>query len=265
MKNIMFEKKNVPFSFGITKSLSPTPHFHKDFEIVYVLNGYSNIYVDQKKDVIETGDLFISFPNQIHYYEGSKIGAYLLAIFSPDILYDLKDTVYDAVPNINILRQTQKREYSQLLLRALQTSGAYQQTIKSGILNQAMGMILPEFELKSLGKTNNSTLQEVLSYCSSNFAEDITLDDVAKALHISKFHISHLLNERLGLSFVTYLNTLRIHNACDLMADTDKKMAQISEDVGFGSIRSFNRAFQSTMNMSPSDYRKQLKPDISSR
>jgi transcriptional regulator GlxA family with amidase domain len=122
-----------------------------------------------------------------------------------------------------------------------------------------MGMILPELELKPMIKTNNSTLQEVLLYCSSNFAEDITLDDVSGALHISKFHISHLLNEKLGLSFVTYLNTLRIHNACDLLEDTDKKMAEISADVGFGSIRSFNRAFQTAMNMSPSDYRNQFK------
>jgi transcriptional regulator GlxA family with amidase domain len=67
------------------------------------------------------------------------------------------------------------------------------------------------------------------------------------------------LNEKLGLSFVTYLNTLRIHNACDLLEDTDKKMAEISADVGFGSIRSFNRAFQTAMNMSPSDYRNQFK------
>ena len=187
------------------------------------------------------------------------MGAYLLAIFSPDILYDLKDTVYDAVPNINILRQTQKREYTQLLLRALQTSGTYQQTIKSGMLNQAMGMILPEFELKSLGKTNNSTLQDVLNYCSSNFAEDITLDDVAKALHISKYHISHLLNDKLGLSFTAYLNNLRLNYACDLLEDTDKKIADISEDVGFGSIRSFNRAFDAAMHMSPSQYRNHRK------
>lgn len=255
----MFEKKTVPFSFGIVKSLAPTPHFHKDIEIIYVLNGYSHTYVDRKKDVIETGDLFISFPNQIHYYEASRIGDYLLIIFSPDILYDMKESIFDTVPNINILRQAQRREYVQLLLRALQTNGAYSQTIKSGILNQAMGVILPELELKPLIKTNNSTLQEVLRYCSSNFAEDITLDDVAKALHISKFHISHLLNEKLGISFVTYLNTLRIHNACDLLEDTNKKIAEISEDVGFGSIRSFNRVFQSAMNMSPSEYRNQFE------
>ena len=118
-----------------------------------------------------------------------------------------------------------------------------------------MAEIMSEFELLPRIKTNHSTLQEVLHYCATNFADDITLDDVANALHISKFHISHLMNEKLGLSFVTYLNHLRIINACDLLEDTDKTMAQISEDVGFGSIRSFNRAFQSTMNISPSQYR----------
>lgn len=259
MKNIMFENRTQPFSISIPTTLSPTPHFHKDIEIVYVIDGECHICADRKEDIIKTGDIFVSFPNQIHYYEGAKRGNYLLVIFSPDILFNLKEILYDNIPKTNVLHGISSAEFIKLLLKAEQENGEYSQTVIAGLLNQSMASMLSRFDLKPRIKTNNTTLQEVLNYCSSNFAGDITLDDVAEALHISKFHISHLLNNKLGLSFNTYLNSLRINSACDLLEDTDKKMADISEDVGFGSIRSFNRAFQNAMNMSPLQYRSQFK------
>lgn len=259
MKNVMFENKTVPFSFGIAKTLSPTPHFHKDIEIIYVISGTSSVCVDRKRDVLTSGDFFISFPNQIHYYEGSQTGEYLLVIFSPDILFELKDTLYRSIPGENILHHTESRSFVHLLMKARNTGGAYHQTARAGLLNQAMAEILSELTLLARARTDHSTLQEILHYCASNFADEITLDTVANALRISKFHISHLMNEQLGLSFVTYLNQLRIINACELLEDTDKTMAEISESVGFGSIRSFNRAFQKMMTMSPSQYRNRAK------
>ena len=76
---------------------------------------------------------------------------------------------------------------------------------------------------------------------------------------MSKYHISHLFNNKLGISFNTYINTLRINTACDLLEETDKKTTDISEEIGFGSIRSFNRAFLQIMDMSPLQYRKLVK------
>lgn len=258
MKNIMFENKTTPFAVSIPETLAPTPHFHKDIEIVYVISGESLVCADRKKSTIKTGDIFVSFPNQIHYYEGAKRGRYLLAILSPDILFELKDVMYNNIPKSNIIRNASNTDYINLLLKSEQINCEYGQTIVAGLLNQALAYLLPEFDLKPRIKTNNTTLQEVLNFCSSNFANDITLDDIANALHISKFHISHLLNDKLGLSLSTYLNSLRINEACDLLEDTDKKIADISEEVGFGSIRSFNRTFSTTMNMSPLQYRNQF-------
>ncbi|MGI6279974.1 MAG: AraC family transcriptional regulator, partial [Acutalibacteraceae bacterium] len=259
VKKILYENKVDPFQISIAKSLGPTPHFHKDIEIVFVKDGQSFCFADRKKELIKNGDLFISFPNQIHYYEGSKIGEYLLVILSPDILFNLKDTMYEHIPKQNFLYNVSSIEPVKLMFKALEEKSDYSMTIQAGLLNQAMAMLLPYFGLKPRLKTNNTTLQEVLNYCSKYYYTELTLDDVAEALHVSKFHISHLLNSKLGIGFTSYLNTLRINNACDLLEDTDKKIADISEDVGFGSIRSFNRAFMQAMNMTPMQYRNQFK------
>ena len=258
MKNVMYENKTQPFTIRYDTTLTPTPHFHKDIELVFVVDGKCTVCADRKKEIVENGDIFLSFPNQIHYYENVKTGKYFLVIISPEILFELKEVLYNHIPKSNIIRDVANSQFIDLLLSSSDVDIKYSNTLIVGLLNQALAYLLPEFDLKPRIKTNNSTLQEVLNYCSSNFANDISLDDIANALHISKFHISHLLNDKLGLSFSTYLNSLRINEACDLLEDTDKKIADISEEVGFGSIRSFNRTFSTTMNMSPLQYRNQF-------
>jgi len=259
MKNVMFENKTSPFTFRIDPTLSPTPHFHKDIEMVYVIDGECQVFADRKIDTIKNGDIFVSFPNQIHYYEDCRQGQYFLAILSPEILFEIKNTLYDNVPKSNIIPAVTEEDFTKLLLDIPNIHCDYEQTIIAGMLNQVLGLILPRFELKPRIKTSNSAIQEILKFCSTNFADNITLESIADSMHMSKYHISHLFNDKLGLNFNTYLNTIRINTACDLLEDTDKKIADISEEVGFGSIRSFNRAFQSIMNMSPLEYRNQIK------
>ena len=105
-------------------------------------------------------------------------------------------------------------------------------------------------------KSDNSALHSILNYCAQHFAGDIALEEVAKALHLNKYHISHLLNQKLGIGFSAYINALRVNKACKQPVSTDKKIAGISEESGFGSIRSFNRAFAQITDMTPQEYRR---------
>ncbi len=258
MKNVQYQNKSQSLIYSFDKLLSHTIHMHKEIEIIYVVRGQAYANVDKKRELIKTGDLLISFPNQIHHYEASVNGEYLVFIFSADILFELKSVMYDNLPRKNILHNMGKSEVADLLYKAWKTEGEYAKTAIAGILNEVIALLLPQISIKPRIKTDNSTLQSVLNYCSQNFSDEITLGTVAEALHISKYHISHLLNSKLGIGFNYYLNTVRVNAACELLEATNKKTADISEEVGFGSIRSFNRAFLQIMNMSPLQYRSKF-------
>lgn len=259
MKNLVVENKTRIITCEISNSLSPIPHFHRHIELVYVIDGESYANADRKNYKLNKGDMFFAFPNQIHYYNTVLSGKYLLIIFSPDILYGLNDILFDNIPNTNVISTENCPDLLNLSIEISKKGLEYEDTLKVGILNQLIATILPHLTLKTRIKTGNTTLQEVLNFCSSNFSNDITLEDIAYALHISKFHISHLLNNKLGINFNSYINNLRINRACDMLEDTEIKISDISEDVGFGSIRSFNRAFKDTMNITPMEYRSQFK------
>ncbi len=258
MKQIQFQTKTKDFEIMPTNGLSPTPHFHSQIELVYVINGQTIAFADQKKTVTKSGELFFAFPNQIHYYEKTVIGKYIVIIFSTELLYGMEDILYNNIPKSNLLSEDKMQGIANIITDVVNANGEFSHTIRVGLINQLLASILPEFELKPRIKTNNTTLQSVLNYCTKNFANDLTLDILAEDLHISKFHISHLLNQKLGISFSAYLNNIRVHKACSLLNNSQNKISDISEEVGFGSIRSFNRAFKSVMNMTPIEYRNQI-------
>ena len=102
----------------------------------------------------------------------------------------------------------------------------------------------------------HDTLSEIVGYCNSHFREKLSLTVLERELHISKYYISHIINERLGEGFNEYINSIRINEACKLLRESEKSIKDISAEVGFGTVRSFDRAFASKKGETAREYRK---------
>ena len=70
-----------------------------------------------------------------------------------------------------------------------------------------------------------------------------------------------MINSRLHIGFNDYVNSLRISSACKRLVKSDDTVTEISETVGFNTLRTFNRAFRKQMGMTPSEYRAQKKKE----
>ena len=259
-KNFVYEYKSEPYHIGRSFSLYPIPHLHKNVEIVYVVSGNCTAYVENNTTHLKQGDLFITFPNQIHYYESSPESEFIVLIFNTDIIFGLNDVLFENYPEYNAISLTDDDHLKNLFLSTMNSYGAYEKTIKVGIINQAFAEALPRFELRPRTKTENITLQSILSFCEEHYTDStISLTEMSNNLHLNKFHISHLLNEKLNISFNSYVNMLRVNKACRLLDETDKNIVTISEEVGFGSLRTLNRSFLEIIGTTPVKYRNDRK------
>lgn len=255
MKEILFEYKKKIIHHSLSEVLSPIPHIHREVEIIYVENGSATAFSNEKFDHIDTGDLFISFPNQVHYYKYSKTGKYHLLYFSPDIIFGFKHIFFEQYPTHSTIKVKDTEQILNLFRNLSNDYGKYTETAHIGIVNEIIAIIMNYFQLSPRINSEDATLSQITKFCEENYAEDVTLTNLSEKLNLNKFYISHLLNQKLGLGFSYYINTLRIKAACELLSDTDEKISYISEEVGFGSIRSFNRAFTEIMNTTPLKYR----------
>ena len=99
-------------------------------------------------------------------------------------------------------------------------------------------------------------VQTVLQYIEENHNRDLYLEGTAQEFNTTGKYLSKLFITKLGISFLEYLNNIRISKAKVLLVETKKTITEIYQEVGFNNRNTFMRVFKNNMGINPSDYRK---------
>jgi len=98
-------------------------------------------------------------------------------------------------------------------------------------------------------------IRNAIRYIKENLLRRISLEEVAQYCCLSKYHFSHLFKKEVGMSFVDFLNKIRIEKALQYLETTDLTVQQIANLVGFEDSNYFSRIFKKYMQHSPTEYR----------
>ncbi|MFQ9798713.1 MAG: AraC family transcriptional regulator [Clostridia bacterium] len=93
-------------------------------------------------------------------------------------------------------------------------------------------------------------------YLDENYRQNVTLDELAELIGLSKFHLSRSFKQYTGFAPKQYVNRVRITKACHLLSSTELSVAQVSEKMGYHSPFIFSEQFKNIIGYSPSEYRK---------
>ncbi|WP_409341121.1 helix-turn-helix domain-containing protein [Paenibacillus sp. MBLB4367] len=110
-------------------------------------------------------------------------------------------------------------------------------------------------EVKLEGSFSHEKVMAVVSYMELHMAETVTVDELAKLVHLHPNYFSQLFKNMLGLSPLQYLNRMRIEKAKSLLVHSLKSVTTISEEIGI-ELHYFSRLFKLQTGFAPSDYRK---------
>ena len=97
---------------------------------------------------------------------------------------------------------------------------------------------------------------QTMSYLDEHLSEEISLDTIATVTGYTKNYLCHIFRERTGMTINTYLNTVRINKAAELLINTDLALAEIAEQCGYNSIHYFIKTFKKIIGISPGNYRR---------
>jgi two-component system response regulator YesN len=100
------------------------------------------------------------------------------------------------------------------------------------------------------------SVRQVIEYLQEHYNEDLTLEDVARKVHISPSRLSHLFKDELGLTIIEYLTDIRITAAKQMLENSDLMVKQIAEKVGYQEASYFTRVFKKNTGVSPAEYRR---------
>jgi len=112
--------------------------------------------------------------------------------------------------------------------------------------------ILP---MESDGKSVPESVQKICKYIEENYNKNINLGDIADYCSYSRYHVSHIFHEALGMTVFSYLLEVRMRKARELLKNSSLSVKEISREIGFSDQNYFSNVFKRQIGSSPVEFR----------
>ena len=199
---------------------------------------------------LKKGDIFLVFPALPYALETSKEFQYLYADFLGTQIDLIADKLKISTRNCIFLG------YSELLSsweNALKMPKEVAHLSAKSIIYQTFAAIGARVTLPST-KANTAAYQ-IKKYVDENFSSpDLSLQSLCAEFSYSTKYISALFKSEFKISFKSYLNQIRIHNACALMEKGFSGVKTVAFLCGFSDPLYFSKLFKAQTGVSPTDF-----------
>lgn len=250
-------------------------HWHPDFEIATATSGVLDYQVGQQHIILEAGDSIFVNGNMLHgikQLSGDVPDSMPNMVFSGTLIAPETSTIYQKhilpIAQCNLLPfivfRHGNRSHSEIncLIKDVyrqmnEKKACYELTVQRNI-NRIFEFIscnfneLPKTEATRIQINNQIRLQKMLTYIYENYAEPVTLEDIAKAADISRSEAGRCFHTYMGCSPIDALIQYRLQMAHQLLSERTQTLQQISYACGFNSVNYFGRQFKKRYGYSPS-------------
>jgi AraC-like DNA-binding protein len=255
-------------------------HFHPEYELTYILSSSGTRYVGNSFEEFEENDMVLIGPNLPHCWKNSDPDAQqanaivvhwdaelidkrwlemtafseiaqLLALAARGVKFgrSAAGKIRRQLRTLTTLRDFERFHYFLKILHELSQCG------------DMRALVMGE-DVTRLNYANNERIGVVLEYIRENYAQKITLSQVANEVKMTEEGFSRFFSRVMRKTFVSYLNEYRINRACTMLTETDKQVAAICYESGYDTQPFFFKQFRKFKNCSPGEYRGNYQSEI---
>lgn len=245
---------NHSYNVFIYENIDYDLHFHKNYEIIYVIEGMASCSINNKTGIIREGDFAICLSNEVHSIKSIGESKIWVGVFSGDFINEFDKYQKNKTGEHFAFRcPDELMAYLKEHLIKCELSNAF--VIKS-CLYALCGEYLKQIPLTEKAGNQTEIMSGVVDYVEKNYKGHPSLSELAKKLGYEYCYFSKLFNRMFSMSFNEYLNVYRFNETCALLTTTDMPITDVAHKSGFNSIRCFNNTFKKLAKVSPSEYRK---------
>lgn len=250
-------------------------HWHPDFEIATAECGVLDYQVGGQHIILEAGDSIFVNGNVLHRIKqlsGDVPDSMPNIVFSGTLIASETSTIYqkyiqpiaqsDSLPFV-VFRHSDsyhreincliKDTYKQMHEKKACYELAVQRNISCIFDFISRNFVdLPKAEATRIQINNQIRLQKMLTYIYENYAEHVTLEDIAKVADISRSEAGRCFHTYMGCSPIDALIQYRLQMAHRLLRERTQTLQQISYACGFNSVNYFSRQFKKRYGYAPS-------------
>lgn len=246
-------------------------HWHEDIQFIYVLEGKINIKTLHDTTTIHPGDGVFINKNVTHLVEHEGTCHYYSFVF-PDyflkfyfgspaaacverITRSSQISVYpftkkiswcdDVIMSLRELSELEKDKTEFYVYEVLVHLSALWLTFEKNIT----------LKFQKTSDLLNERMQTFLSYIEMHYAEEISLEQLAKSAHVSRSECMRCFKSSVQMTPYKYLIEYRLSKASELLLSTDESIGSIAISVGFHQVSHFGKCFKEKTGYSPRVYR----------
>ncbi len=261
----VYEKEGVPTG-------ARAFHYHNFFEIIYVLEGEYSSMVENQSFHLRKGDFLLIDTNIMHKYQPTegfeKESKRIILWATPEFLAELagEDADFSICFREQGARAWHFPVYYEELLRGYLLRLAMD-GISSGMLRAMdrgyltlffaqLNILCGRRELLLAGEpvAEHPLVEKVTGYVEEHLSEPISIDLLAKHVHMSKYHFLRKFKELTGMTAHAFVMNKRLIRACELLADGES-ITKVYQSTGFGDYSVFLRNFKAVFGVSPGQYK----------
>ena len=249
-------------------------HYHPEIELTLIVESTGHRYVGDHIGRFAPGDLVLMGPDLPHMYlNDAKLRGQAHAIvlqFLPTCL----GSHFLQLGELKIIRQLLERSRTGLsfhgrtrdkvapLLAQLHRSDNLQRLVSFLNILEILARSKEFRELASpayspsLALYQGERINRVCELVSRKFREGVTQSEAARIARMSPPSFSRFFRRATNRTFRSFLNEIRVGHASRMLLESDKSVAEVCYESGFGNLSNFNRQFLKLRKLSPRAYRR---------
>lgn len=263
MKNIErpsnSEFKSIKSTFSETKekNVECVNHINLEAEIVIVLQGCLKMCIENVEYKINEGQGIFALPFETHDFYGPDSTCSII-LFERETAPSFFSFIKNKVPTKRVF-SLDKCVLDYVLFSLNQIHMENDSVYIESVLAPIFFQITKQCTFKEDKNIANDIFSNALKVINDNIENSVTLSGVARKIGCHPVTLSKVFISSCGMGFTEYLNLKRGYIAQKLLTKTDLSVTEIALEVGFGSLRNFNRTFKRFFSESPGQYRKRTR------
>lgn len=272
--SFLFRQFNLPY-------FDAPYHFHPEFELTLILKSEGKRFVGNQVADFKEGDLVLLGANVPHCWKNEGIGnensaRSIVVQFKEDFLGEgffknaetqpIRSLLDKAKSGILISGKTRDRVAREMIF--LQTVPPFQKLL--GLLDllntiatsNDFQIIDNQPDKYDLSAIDLDRINKIYAYVIEHYTQDIHLETAAHLTNMTETAFCRYFKKITKKTFLDLVTEFRIKHACNLLNSTDKQVAEVCFESGFGNISHFNKQFKVVTGYSPLNYRKMFLATI---
>ncbi|MDO4926044.1 MAG: AraC family transcriptional regulator [Turicibacter sp.] len=249
-------------------------HWHNSLEIVYIVEGEFDVIMNRQTFTVSEGELIVVNSKQIHSSITRHPNQAILLQIPYQLLEikvnNIEKLYFDCTPN-TILNDEQRYFLNLMKSHLLDFSKLYSHKVNgynlkaNSIIFDLLFILVSQFGHYSTHRNNSQTdkyfdrLDVIIKYIKEHYTESIDLNTVSNLVGLNPEYFSRFFKKYMGVTFLKYLNSIRLEHVHQELLNTDYNISDIIEHNGFTNYKIFMALFKETYHCTPSELRKSLQ------